>query len=198
MKMYKLNFCTLLLITIFLMNCSIAAAYSPKIYVEIQDPVGMYNPGIVQKLNENLKEDLNVDEKFIITEKEEADFVIEGRVVAIGIGRLLNNVMGTSFTMVGSASSLFISPFTGPVISAAGFAQTQKNVFAIAVRVNVIRMSDNKIVRRSAFLGRTNLKKKEFNNEILDDTIKNTAELISKKFIKDINRNKPKIFVETN
>ena len=173
-------------------------AYAPKVYIEITDPVGMYNPGIVQKLNENLKEDLNVDEKFIITEKEEADFVIEGRVVAIGIGRLLNNVMGTSFTMVGSASSLFISPFTGPVISAAGFAQTQKNVFAIAVRVNVIRLNDNKVVRRSAFLGRTNLKKKEFNNEILDDTIKNTSELISKKLIKDVSRNKPKIFVKKN
>ena len=106
--------------------------------------------------------------------------------------------MGTSFTMVGSASSLFISPFTGPVISAAGFAQTQKNVFAIAVRVNVIRLNDNKVVRRSAFLGRTNLKKKEFNNEILDDTIKNTSELISKKLIKDVSRNKPKIFVKKN
>ena len=194
MKMYKLNFCTLLLITIFLMNCSIAAAYSPKIYVEIQDPVGIYNPEITHKLTENLKEKLKAEEKFIISDKEEADFFIEGKLVAMGIGRLLSNVMGTSFTLVGSASSLFVSPFTGPVISAAGFAQTQKNVFAIAVRVNVIRLSDEKVMRRTAFLGRNNLKKREMPQEILEDTINQTIELISKKFIKDINKNKPKIF----
>lgn len=194
MKTYKLKFCMSLLILIFLMNCSIAAAYSPKFFVEIQDPIGIYNPEITQKLTENLKEKLSVDEKFIISDKEEADFIIDGKIAAMGIGRLLNNFTGTSFTLVGSASSLFVSPFAGPVISAAGFVQTQKNVFAIAVRVNVIRISDDKIVTKSAFLGRTNLKKREMSQEILEDTINQTAELISKKFIKDINKDKPKIF----
>ena len=187
---------SLILTLILFLNSSLALAYTPAIAIDITDDTGLYNPEIIQKLTEDLTTQLTVDNKFIITDKESADYLIEGKIGGMGIGRLLNNVMGTAFTLGGSASSLYISPFTGPVISAVGFAQTQKNVFAIAVRIEVIRTTDNKVMRRSAFLGRTNLKKTAMSNEVLDKTIDNTAELISKRMFKDINKKKPKIFVQ--
>ena len=187
---------SLILTLILFLNSSLALAYTPAIAIDITDDTGLYNPEIIQKLTEDLSTKLTVDNKFIITDKESADYLIEGKIGGMGIGRLLNNVMGTAFTLGGSASSLYISPFTGPVISAVGFAQTQKNVFAIAVRVEIIRTADNKVMRRSAFLGRTNLKKTAMSNGVLDKTIDNTAELISKRMFKDINKKNPKIFVQ--
>ena len=199
----------LLLILAFLLNFSISSAaaeyiqktytprvYIPKITVEFIDDNEIYNPAIIQKLGEKLNKDLIAEDKFIIVDKSEADYIVEGRLIGVGTGKLVDNVMGTSFIFGGSAASLFISPFAGPVIGAVGFAQIRKNVFGVAVGIHVIRVSDSKIIYRSAFLGRTNLKKTDLSSEALDKTINHAAELITKRLSKDVGIEEPKIFIE--
>ena len=179
-----------------MLNFSIAAAYTPTLSIDITDDTILYNPNIIQRLNEKLIENLSVDDKFIITNKEEADYIVEGRITGIGIGQLVNNPLGTAFTISGSASSLFISPFAGPVIGGVGLLQTRKNVFAVAVHIRIINSANKKIVKNKGFLGRTNLKETPLSQEILNNTIDQTAENITKYFVKDLNREMPRIFVK--
>ncbi len=186
----------LFLLLFLLMNCSAAAAYTPTISLEITDDHNIYNPEIVQKLVENLTDMLAAEDKFIMTDSKEADYLIEGRVIGIGTGKLVSNPMGTAYTISGSAASLFISPFTGPVIGGVGLMQTRKNVFAIGVLVDIIRTADGKVVKRRAFLGRTNLKKIKLSQKVIDSTIVQTTELISTYLVKDVSRKKPKYFVQ--
>ena len=186
----------LFLLLFLLMNCSSVAAYTPTISLEITDDHNIYNPEIVQKLVENLTDKLTAEDKFIMTDSKEADYLIEGRVIGIGTGKLVSNPMGTAYTISGSAASLFISPFTGPVIGGVGLMQTRKNVFAIGVLVDIIRTADGKVVKRRAFLGRTNLKKIKLSQEVIDSTIVQTTELISTYLVKDVSRKKPKYFVQ--
>ena len=75
-------------------------------------------------------------------------------------------------------------------------AQIQKNVFAIAVGIHVIRVNDKKIIYKKAFLGTNNLKKADLSPEVLDKTILNASELIIKRLKKDVNKDEPKIFIE--
>ncbi|MBR2179287.1 MAG: hypothetical protein IJ862_02680 [Selenomonadaceae bacterium] len=199
----------LLLIFALLLNFSVSSAaedytkkiytpkvYTPKIAIEFIDDNDIYNPAIIQKLGEELNKDLIAEDKFIIVDKAEADYIVEGRLVGVGTGKLINNAMGTAFTFSGSAASLFVSPFASPVIGAVGFAQIRKNVFGVAVGIHVIRASDNEIVYKAAFLGRTNLKKADLSLEILNNTIKHASELITKRLSKDVGIEEPKIFVE--
>ena len=179
-----------------LIDCSIVSAYTPTVAIDIADDIAIYNSDIVQRLNEDLIANLSVDKKFIITDKEEADFIIEGKILGMGTGQLVNNPLGTAFTLSGSAASLFMSPFTGPVIGGIGLLQTRKHVFAIGVGIHVIRNSDKMIVKKKAFLGRTNLNKVLLSPEVLNSTVDQTAEIISKYFIRDIDRDSPKIFIE--
>lgn len=198
-----------LLLLLILMNYSISSSaadytqkiytskvYTPKIAIELIDDNEIYNPAIIQKLSEELHKDLIAEEKFIIVDRAEADYIVEGRLIGVGTGKLISNVMGTAFTFAGSAASLFVSPFASPVIGAVGLAQIQKNVFGIAVGIHIIRASDEKIVYKSAFLGRTNLKKADLSLEVLDKTIKQAAELITKRLSKDVGKDEPKFFVE--
>ena len=186
----------LFLLLFILMNCSSASAYTPTISLEISDDHSIYNPEIVQKLVENLTDKLAAEDKFIITDSNEADYRIEGKVIGIGTGKLVSNPMGTAYTISGSAASLFISPFTGPVIGGIGLMQTRKHVFAIGVLIDIIRTADDKVVKRRAFLGRTNLKKSKLSQEVIDSTIVQTTELISTYLVKDVNRKKPKYFIQ--
>ena len=192
-----------------LMNLSISSAaaeyipktytpkfYTPKIAIEFIDDNEIYNPAIIQKLGEELNKNLIAEDKFIIVDRTEADYIVEGRLVGIGTGKLVNNAMGTAFTFSGSAVSLFVSPFASPVIGAVGFVQIRKNIFGIAVGIHVIRASDEEVSYKSAFLGRTNLKKANLSSEILDKTIKHAAELITERLSKDVGIEEPKIFVE--
>ena len=199
----------LLLIFALLLNFSISSAaedytsktytpkiYTPKIAIEFIDDNEIYNPSIIQKLNEELNKNLIAEDKFMIVDRNEADYIVRGRLIGVGTGKLVTNATGTAFTFAGSAVSLFISPFAGPVIGAVGFAQVRKNVFGVAVGLHIIRASDEKIVHRAAFLGRTNLKKADLSSEVLDKTIKHAAELITKRLSKDVGIEEPKIFVE--
>lgn len=180
-----------------MMSCSIVSAYTPKVAVRMIDTEKIYNPQIVESLTDSLIEKLLVDEKFIVyTDEDQADYIIEGKIAGMGNGALVNDAVGNSFSIGGSASSIFISPFGGPLLGGFGILQTRKNVFAIAVRVSVIRSDDDKIILKRSFLGRTNLKKQKMSQEILLKTINHTTELIAKRLIKDVNREKPKVFVE--
>ena len=199
----------LLLMLALLLNFSISSAaadytpktYTPKVYIpkiaiELIDDNEIYNPTIIQKLGENLNKDLIAEDKFVIVDKSEADYIVEGRLIGVGTGKLVTNATGTAFTFGGSAASLFISPFAGPVIGAIGFAQVRKNIFGVAVGIHIIRVSDDKIVYKAAFLGRTNLKKADLSSEVLDKTIKHAANLITKRLSKDVGIEEPKFFVE--
>ena len=183
-------------VLMLLINCSIAAAYTPKIFIEVSDDTLLYNPEITQKLSEKLNEKLTIENKFIITSREEAEYLIEGKIVGMGIGQLVNNPMGTAYTLSGSAASLFVSPFAGPILGGIGMMQIRKNVFAVAVQTDIIRCSDNEVVKKLGFLGKTNLKNIEMSPEVVDNTIDDAVELITKRFFKDINREEQKIFVE--
>ena len=114
----------------------------------------------------------------------------------MGIGQLVNNPMGTAYTLSGSAASLFVSPFAGPILGGIGMMQIRKNVFAVAVQTDIIRCSDNEVVKKLGFLGKTNLKNIEMSTEVVDNTIDDAVELITKRFFKDINKEEQKIFVE--
>ena len=185
----------LLLTIVIFLNCSMAAAYTPMLSIDITDDNHIYNPEIVSHLKDSLIDKLTVEGQFQVV-SENADYFIEGQLIGMGTGQLVSNPMGTAYTISGSASSLFISPFAGPVIGGIGLMQTRKNVFAVAIKINVIRTSDEKIVKRRAFLGRTNLKKGNLSPEVLESTINHTTELIAKYFIKDVKRDKPKIFTQ--
>ena len=65
------------LVLMLLINCSVAAAYTPKIFIEVSDETALYNPEIIQKLSEKLSEQLTIENKFIITNREEADYLIK-------------------------------------------------------------------------------------------------------------------------
>ena len=199
----------LLLIFALLLNFSISSAaedyhskiytpkvYTPKIAIEFIDDNDVYNPAIIQKLGEELNRDLIAEDKFIIVDRAEADYIVRSRLIGAGTGKLVTNATGTAFTFGGSAASLFISPFAGPIIGAVGLAQVRKNIFGVAVGVHIIRASDDKIVYKAAFLGRTSLKKENLSSEILDKTIKHAAELITKRLSKDVGIEEPKIFIE--
>ena len=186
----------LLLTIVIFLNCSMAAAYTPMLAIDITDDNQIYNSEIVRHLKDSLSEKLTAEGKFQVV-SENADYLIEGQLIGMGTCQLVSNPMGTAYTISGSASSLFISPFAGPVIGGIGLMQTRKNVFAVAIKINVIRTSDEKIVKRRAFLGRTNLKKGKLSPEVLESTINHTTELIAKYFIKDVEREKPKIFVQS-
>ena len=199
----------MLLIFALLLNFSLSSAaedytpktytpkiYTPKIAIEFIDDNEIYNPSIIQKLNEELNKNLIAEDKFMIVDRNEADYIVRGRLIGVGTGKLVTNATGTAFTFAGSAASLFISPFAGPVIGAVGFAQVRKNIFGVAVGIHIIRASDAKIVYKAAFLGRTNLKKADLSSEVLDKTIKHAAELITKRLSKDVGIEEPKIFVE--
>ena len=184
------------MILVLMMNFSIASAYTPKIFVEISDENALYNPEIILKLTENLNSQLTSENKFIVTSKEDADYFICGKIAGMGIGQLVNNPIGTAYTLSGSAASIFVSPFAGPIIGGIGMMQIRKNVFAIAVEINIIRCSDDQVVKKLAFLGKTNLKKISMSREVLYNTISDAAEIIAKRFLKDINKKERKIFIE--
>lgn len=179
-----------------MLNFSIVAAYTPKVAVDIVDDTAIYNSDIIQRINDNLIANLSAENKFIITDKEEADYIVEGKLTGMGIGQLVNNPLGTVFTISGSAASLFVSPFAGPVIGGVGLLQTRKNVFAISVDVHISRSLDKEIVKHKGFLGSTNLKKTPMSFDVLNSTIDKTAEIIAKYFINDIERESSRIFVE--
>ena len=179
-----------------MINCSMVSAYSPKIFIEVTDDEMIYNSAITQKISEGLIEKLSAENKFIVTEKNSAEYILEGKIIGIGEGRLVNNPMGTAYTISSSVSSLFLSPFAGPILGGVGMIQIRKKMFAISFQVNITRCSENKMIRSMSVLGRYNLRKKNMSQEVVEETILNTIDLMSERLINDLQRDEPKIFVE--
>lgn len=177
-------------LAVLFFNCTLALAYeSPKIAIEMIDENKIYNVDVIKEIADTLDNKLSVEDKFKIVSKDEADFLIEGKVVGIGSNNVFNDEIGAGIGIGGTIGS--------SVHGGIGIFTRRNDIFNIAIRVNVIRISDNKNVYKGSFIGRSSRKKGKTTENLISETTDKVTDSIAKKLIKDVNKDTPKIFAET-
>ena len=157
--------------------CSVANA-SPTVQITCSDVTRLYNPDVIQQISEKINEKLSKDFT-IVTDSPNAEYSIEVSITSCGLGKLVNNGIGTAMSLGGSAASSWISPFGG-----------SKAVFIISANVNVNHLGDKKIFYKHNFIGRSDIgKSKELTDEVLATTIEKFSDNIAKKLKRKLIRN---------
>ena len=168
--------------------CSVANA-SPTVQITCSDVTRLYNPDVIQQISEKINEKLSKDFT-IVTDSPNAEYSIEVSITSCGLGKLVNNGIGTAMSLGGSAASSWISPFGGSLIGALGFIHSTKAVFIISANVNVNHLGDKKVFYKHNFIGRSDIgKSRELTDEVLTATIEKFSDNIAKKLKRKLIRN---------